>query len=298
VIKVLHPNIDKSVDSDLAAMRSMFITGRLVNRDRAELEEAFEEIRERLHEEIDYYQEAANLEFFKAALADVPHLRIPGTYPEFSTQRVLTMDRLEGATLDEFLETSDDDARQRAGHALAVSFHEMVHSLHAIHADPHAGNYLFEPDGTVGLLDFGCVRRYSQFWAADYARLGQLAVSRDREASLALCVKLGALTEERRPEAEELLWELLNIMCDPFRIHPYHAGSPEDRVQEQINGILPRILRYPEIRAPRELIYLNRALNGMYSLQRRLGVRCDYGAMFWEYSRRSIARAEGRLPAE
>lgn len=295
VVKVLHRGIDTSVDSDLSAVKSMLFTGRVLRRDRAEVEAIFAEIRERLHEELDYYQEAANIEFFRREMAAVENIRVPRTHPGWCTGRVLTMDHLPGVPLDNFMKFATRAARQRAGVALAESFHHMLYNLRALHADPHAGNYLFEPDGTVGLLDFGCVRRYDEFWVARYARSGRTAVALDRRATLALCEELGAILPKRRPEAEDILWEFCRIITDPFRVHPFEAGGPMDQVQEKVNRIIPRILRYPEIRAPRELFYLNRALNGMYSMQRRLNVVCDYGAMFDRYSRPAIIRAEGSL---
>jgi len=294
VVKVLHPNIERSIDSDLSALRSMFITGRVINRDKAEIEAVFEEMRERLHEEIDYYQEAANLEFFRASLSHMDGLRIPGTYPEQSTARVLTMDRLGGVPIDAFLEAAPEAAHRRAADTLADSFHEMVYELRAIHADPHAGNYLFEPDGTVGLLDFGCVRRYDEHWIANYARAGLTAVAGDRPQAMRHYIEMGCLLEEHRPEAADVLWEMIEIIVAPFQVGEYQAGSEEDRIQEKVNAIVPKILRYPEIRSPREFIYLNRALSGMYSMQRRLGARRDYGSLHHGYATRAVARAEGR----
>lgn len=294
VIKVLHPNIEKSVDSDLAALRSMFLGARIANRDREEVEQIFEELRERLHEEIDYYQEAANLEYFRAGLAGVEGVRVPGTYPSHSTARVLTMDRLYGQPIDGFVAEASPGVRQRAAEGLCISFHEMIYVLNAIHADPHAGNYLFEPDGTVGLLDFGCVRRYSEHWIADYARAGIAAVAGRRDEALGLCVTMGALSPDHPPEAAEVLWELVTYMVEPFRVGVYAAGGDGDRVQEKVNRVLPRVLRYPQIRAARELIYMNRALNGNYSMQRRLGARIDYGAVFERYATAALDRAAGR----
>ena len=38
----------------------------------------------------------------------------------------------------------------------------MAYVQRAVHADPHGGNYLFQQDGAIGILDFGCVKRYSK----------------------------------------------------------------------------------------------------------------------------------------
>ncbi|MEC7948035.1 MAG: AarF/ABC1/UbiB kinase family protein, partial [Myxococcota bacterium] len=169
VVKVLHDGIEDSVDSDLGALRSMLIAGRVLRRDKEEINAVFREIRARLSEELDYYQEAANLEYFRRALAGRSGVVIPATHPSHCTSRVLTMDRLTGAPLDDFLAQATPEARQRAGDTLVETFHDMVYRLRAVHADPHAGNYLFQRDGTVGLLDFGCVKRFDVYWMGRYA---------------------------------------------------------------------------------------------------------------------------------
>ena len=235
--------------------------------------------------------EADHLDFFSEGLSCVEGVRVPRPIREHCTQRVLTMERMPGVPLDEFLQQASPEARQRAGIALAESFHQMVYELRALNADPHAGNYLFTPDGEVSLLDFGCVRRYELEWIAQYAQVGRAAVDGDKDRVLTICERLGALAEGFSPEAGDTLWTLTDIMAEPFRHQPYRTGTASDTVQEQVNGMMTRIMRHPQIQIPPELLYINRALNGMYSMQRRLQVVCDYGALFSPYAQRAMERA-------
>ena len=78
---------ERSVATDVRAMRTLFVTGRLLGRDRQEVDQIFTEIQERLKEELDYYKEAANLELFHRELAHIDGLRIPRTYGEYCTDR-------------------------------------------------------------------------------------------------------------------------------------------------------------------------------------------------------------------
>ncbi|MCB9758523.1 MAG: AarF/ABC1/UbiB kinase family protein [Alphaproteobacteria bacterium] len=295
VVKVLHRHIEHSVASDLSALKTMFLTGRILQRDREEIETIFDEIRQRLEEELDYFNEAANLEFFRRAFRDIPGVRVPGTHPSHSGERVLTMDRLTGVPLEAFLESSDPRARQRAGLSLARMFFVSVYELGALHADPHAGNYLFEPDGTVGVLDFGCVKRFDEHWIADYARVAEHGIAGQRAPTMTLLRKMGGLNSDD-PRAEQALWDLVDLMAFPFRQGRYTAGSQEDSVQDRIQQLLPRLLRYPEIRTPRNMIYLHRALGGTYAMLRRLETTADWGRMAAPYHAAAIARAEGRAP--
>lgn len=294
VVKVLHRGVKDAVGADLGAMRTMFVTGRILRRDKREIEMIFDELRERLEEELDYYAEAANLEYFKAQLAHIPGLRVPGTIPSHCTDRVLTMERLGGVPLEQFLESADRKARQRAGLALVRAIHVMIYRLRAVHADPHEGNFLFEPDGTVGLLDFGCVKRFDLYWLADYCRLAKAGLAEDREQALQILRKMDSLCTDD-PEAADIIWQTAWTMCKPFRGGKLELGSPEDDATERIQRLTPRILRHPQgVRTTRDMIYLHRALGGIYAMGRRMHLEADFGAVAVPYLEACIAEAEGR----
>jgi len=295
VVKVLHRGIEASVDTDLMALKTLLVSGRVLRRNRSEIDNAFTEIRARLREELDYLQEAANIAIFHDLVGDDERIRVPRVHPGWSTERVLTMDRLPGMPLEIFLKTADPEARQRAGLTLGDLYFRMAMRLRTLHADPHPGNYLFEPDGRVGLLDFGCVKRFDEFWMANYARAGLAAMDGDREAALEACRDLGAWNGER--EAGDLLWQLLDIIADPFRQGEYTLGGHRDSIMERLRPVLRQFPLHPEIQVPRDLIYLHRSLVGLYAIARQLVVRADWGAILRSHAEHAIARAEGRLPA-
>lgn len=279
VVKVLHRGIDHSVGADLSALKAVFLSSRVLRRDRSEVDAIFDELRERLEEELDYLKEAENLDFFRRALAVDKAIRIPATVPSHCTRRVLTMYRLEGVHIDRFLETSSPQVQQRAGLTVARSFHRMLYEVHALHADPHPGNYLFEPDGTVGLVDFGCVKRLDRDWVRRYAQLAVAVIARDKPTAVQLGVALGSLAPGYRPEAADLMYDIADIMCDPFRRGPYTAGASDDNVQARLKALAPRAILYPELRSPRDMVFVHRALGGMYAMARKLKTRADWGVM-------------------
>jgi predicted unusual protein kinase regulating ubiquinone biosynthesis (AarF/ABC1/UbiB family) len=294
VVKVLHPGIEHSVDTDLNALRRLLVGSRVLNRDRREIDALFSEIRERLLEELDYYQEAANLAFFRELFHDDPAVQIPATHSAWCTDRVLTMDHLPGVPLDAFLEVASPEAKQRAGTTLARTFFRMTYGACALHADPHEGNYLFTPDGGVGILDFGCVKRFDEYWIADYARIAEAAFDGDVDEQLRINRKLGALTEDAGPEAEALLLDFIGAIAIRFKQGRVTLGGDPDPVAEQLKVLAPRFLLFPkQIHTPREVLYLHRALGGLYAMLRRLDARGDWGAMAREWHRHAIQRVDG-----
>lgn len=294
VVKVLHRGIEKSVDADLAALKSILITGRVLRRDRQEIDEVFAEIRERLHEELDYYQEAANLEAFHSSMAHIDGITIPKSHPSHSTERVLTMDRLTGRSLGDFVKTASPEAKQRAGDLLTVSFHDMFYRQRALHADPHGGNYLFRPDGGVGILDFGCVKRFDVYWVGHYAQMAHALVYKDRDTFIKEAGQIGIL-REGPAESQELLWRFGQTICHPLQVASYTCGVGDQDVMREVRHMTPQILRFPNLRSPREIVYLHRSLSGIYSMLRDLGHTHTYNATFTAYTRHAIRVAAGEI---
>lgn len=289
VVKVLYRDIEKSVASDLAALKTLMLAGSVLRRPREEVDALFDEVRERLVEEIDYLHEAENIRLFTEILGDDDRVRLPRVHTELSTKRVLVMDRLPGVPLAEFLESSSPQARQRAGETLGDTLFRMVYRHLLLHADPHPGNYLFEPDGRVGLLDFGCVKRFDPAWASTYARVGLCATNGDRAGCIHHARALGALTGQSA-EAEEVLWELCALIGEPFAAGRYTLGGHADSLLERIAPVTRKMLQNPEIRAPRHLLYMNRALGGTYTILKKLIVRADWGAIYRSHAEIAAAR--------
>lgn len=293
VVKVRHAGVDDSVRTDLLALRGLLVGSRVAQRSKAELDAIFDELRERLEEELDYLQEAANLHAYREVFGDDPRVRIPGVHHAQSTERVIVMDRLHGQPVHDFAATATPAARQRAGQTLAELYYEQAFDHRMLHADPHPGNYLFEEDGTVGILDFGCVKRFDEFWIGAYARAALAVLDRDREAALAACVDLGAWDGGDAGDADAL-WGFLDAMGTGFRDGRIRLSEGPSHI-EAVRPAARRLVLHPRVRAPRHLIMLHRSLAGLYTLSRTLETELDFGALLRHHAERAVARAEGRL---
>jgi predicted unusual protein kinase regulating ubiquinone biosynthesis (AarF/ABC1/UbiB family) len=94
-------------------------------------------------------------------LKPLPYVKVPGVFRQLSTDRVLTMSHLDGEPLMEFLAGKPTyEVRNLVGARLMALFIYQFHTVNAIHADPHPGNYLIDASGAIGLVDFGCVKKF------------------------------------------------------------------------------------------------------------------------------------------
>jgi predicted unusual protein kinase regulating ubiquinone biosynthesis (AarF/ABC1/UbiB family) len=175
-VKIQYPAMREAITSDFQALRAAGFAARMTGHLQ---ESVIREAERGILEETDYLNEAKNIEHFRKALAPLHFVRVPKVHPELSSDQVLTMSRVPGSRLQEFLKTNpSQELRDQLGAGLTRLFFFQLFRVQALHADPHPGNYLLNRDGTIGLVDFGCVkylkpevvRCYAQFWSREWTR--------------------------------------------------------------------------------------------------------------------------------
>ena len=172
VVKVRRPGVVAQIDEDLElltrlAMRAAQRSKKAMHYDILGLAAEFGRT---LCQELDYLREGHNAERFASNFAGDVSIHIPRVYWEATTSQVLTLERLRGVKVSELAELDaaglDRPALARAAALITL---RMVFEHGLFHADPHPGNFFVEPDGTIGLIDFGMVG------SVDTAARGRLA---------------------------------------------------------------------------------------------------------------------------
>ena len=201
-VKVQYPGVAEAVEVDL---RNLHLILRLVKRiaPGLDVKAVGGEIRERISEELDYELEAQNHRALERAFRDHPFAVVPKVHTRLSGRRVLVSDYLEGARFDEVKEM-DEATRDRYGEIVFRFFFDRERTL-MILGDPHPGNYLLMPDGRVGFLDFGMVRRVPIEHLERERALGRAIAGRDAACVHELMSELGYLPDPDEFPPEELL---------------------------------------------------------------------------------------------
>ena len=282
VIKVQRPNAESEMGKDLALMR-LFAkrAAGLESFDRViDLPAIIDHLSDSLARELDFTQEAQNLERMSEVLVPYARLRAPLVYRGFSTHRLLVMEQIIGVPL---LQAPRGPARSEAAHQLVESYYEQVLVAGFFHADPHPGNLLWSEDQIV-FLDLGMVGTLDahmrdmlgflllSFWHEDVAFLADVL--------LALAERSGTVDHDNlRSELAELMQRYRHAMLDQMQLGPMLT----DMTQLCIRN---------DIRMPASLALIGKALGQMQLAAAKLDPSIDpfkiAGTFFSRHLTRSV----------
>jgi predicted unusual protein kinase regulating ubiquinone biosynthesis (AarF/ABC1/UbiB family) len=242
---------------------------------------SLDEIDQRLQEEVDYHQEADHTEWFRTAL-QLEQIEIPEVHRQYSSKRIITTSRLSGQHLDQWLSGNPGQAeRNHFAQRLYDLFVHSFYGLNVLHADPNPGNYLFADDGTLGLIDFGCVRHFSKDFVSQMPQLLNAYLRQDAVAVLQHYRELGMIiddlsTAQQQQFYNDLLKPFGDWLTKPFRAGRFNfsiASSAYLKEGMEIFGQLRQIKKVDLI--ANEFIYFDRTLFGLYQIFERMEAEVD-----------------------
>ena len=283
-VKVQYPGVAASIKSDIRLVKPIAL--RVMGLNEAQVRPYLEEVETRLLEETDYALELRRGQEIAARCQELAHLEFPAYYPELSTGRILTMDWLPGQHLREFLATGPSQTvRNQLGQALWDFYQFQFNTLHQLHADPHPGNFLLRADhgGTLGVLDFGCVKDVPADVYHLFKDLLAAETLADPSRLAALLTEAGVLRATDAPALKSLylrtLQTSLELVGRPFRQATFDFGDPA--YMAALYALGDDLMADPELRKQREprgsehFIYLNRTYVGLFALLTELKAAID-----------------------
>jgi predicted unusual protein kinase regulating ubiquinone biosynthesis (AarF/ABC1/UbiB family)/nucleotide-binding universal stress UspA family protein len=155
VVKVQRPNAREEIEQDLALLEVFAekVSDRPGLRQVIDMGAVFEHLSSSLHRELDFRQEASNIERMRGVIESYERLAVPRVYGDLSTARLLVMEEIQGAPISR---APEGEARKEAARQLLESYYKQILSDGFFHADPHPGNLMWWND-RIYFLDFGMV---------------------------------------------------------------------------------------------------------------------------------------------
>jgi ubiquinone biosynthesis protein len=281
VVKVQRPNIQTLIETDLEIL---FDLARLIQERTPigaiyDLVEIADEFAITLRAELDFHREGRNADRFRANFAGEPYLHIPHVYWDYTTRRVLVLERIDGIKIDdiEALDAAGCNRNRIALNAARMIIKEVLEDGF-FHADPHPGNFAVMPGEVIGAMDFGMVGHLSHRARTDLIRLYVVAVRLDEEGIVDQLVRMGVVsgTVNRR----ELQRDVARLL------RKYHGVALTDiRAREVVEDIMPIAFRH-NLHLPSDLWLLGKTLAMMEGVGLKLVPEFDIFAVSEPYVRR------------
>jgi predicted unusual protein kinase regulating ubiquinone biosynthesis (AarF/ABC1/UbiB family) len=287
-IKIQYPGVGDSIKSDLKMVKP--IAFRLLDMNEKELEKYIKEVESKLLEETDYTLELKRSLEISEQCKHIPNLLFTKYYPEYSSKKVLTMDWLSGLHLDDFLRTNpSQEVRNKIGQAMWDFYDLQVHGLKAVHADPHPGNFILQADGTLGVIDFGCVKEIPEDFYLNYFALLMPELMQDQAIIKRIMLQQEIInksdSEATQAKITDAFVRMTGLLSTPFKEASFDFGN--NAYIDEIYALGEEVSKMDEIKKSKEgrgsqhALYINRTYFGLYSILNVLGAKVNTGIRNW-----------------
>lgn len=279
-VKIQYPGVAEAIRADLAntELLATFLrifasaTGTAIP---PNLRQTTREIAARIGEELDYRHEAANITAFSRLFRDHPFIRVPQVIPAASGNRVLTMTYLEGmdwATAQQ----ADQELKNMWAEVILRFLLGSYRHANLVHADPHCANYCFGLDGTVGFVDFGCVKLLPELQRRRVVLLARAVIDGRKHDVRDLMVESGFLVGDYTLTADEAYHWWAEVLYETLAAQPF--TFTRDTSRRAIRSILDvRSPQHPlrRISIPEDFVFFSRIAFSILGVCAQLGVTVE-----------------------
>ncbi|MCF6140574.1 AarF/UbiB family protein [Flavobacterium sp. K77] len=272
-VKIQYPGVANSISSDLAMVKPIAI--RMFNLQGKDSDKYFKEVEDKLIEETNYLLELEQSTEVVTACSKIDNLVFPSYYPEYSSEKIITMDWMTGKHLSEFTKiNTDQEAADKIGQALWDFYMYQIHVLKKVHADPHPGNFLVDGNNNLVALDFGCMKKIPMDFYIPYFELIDKKVINDAALFHDKLLELEILrqddTKEEMAYFTGMFHDLLSLFTKPFQEKTFDFS--DEKFFQSIGELGERFSKDTNLkkmngsRGSKHFIYMNRTFFGLYNL--------------------------------
>jgi len=272
-VKIQYPGVANSISSDLALVKPIAI--RMFNLQGKDSDKYFKEVEDKLIEETNYLLELQQSREVVEACSKIENIIFPNYYPEFSSEKIITMDWMTGIHLSEFTAINNNqEVGDKIGQALWDFYMYQIHVLRKVHADPHPGNFLVNDQNRLIALDFGCMKQIPEEFYVPYFELINKNVITDPKLFNEKLFQLEILRPDDSASEIEyftgMFHDLLSLFTKPFKEETFDFADVT--FFESIAKLGERFSNDTNLRkmngnrGSKHFIYMNRTFFGLYNL--------------------------------
>ncbi|OCC00362.1 ABC transporter ATP-binding protein [Labrys sp. WJW] len=284
--KLQYADMQSAVEADLSQLQVLFALHRRFD-PAIDTREIYQEIGERVREELDYRREAKHTALYRNAFATlgISDVRAPRVWPELSTGRLLTMDWLTGERILAFKE-AELPVRNRLAAAMFAAWWQPYAHIGIIHGDPHLGNYTVfseggEPSG-INLLDYGCIRIFPPAFVGGVVELYRGLLQGETERVVHAYETWGFKKLSKDLIETLNLWArfIFGPLLDD-RVRTIADGvAPSEYGRREAYAVHQALKQKGPVTVPREFVFMDRAAIGLGGVFLHLRAELNFHRLF------------------
>jgi predicted unusual protein kinase regulating ubiquinone biosynthesis (AarF/ABC1/UbiB family) len=276
-LKVQYPGIDDVIRADMKNLKgvlkllfSMFT--------RMDMEPVWQELNDRLLEELDYEKEAANMKRMARFFKNDKSVIIPKVIDKVSSRHVLGMELVLGISPDKL---SLNEYPQELKNAWAVSIVRLilqgVFHFRFLHADPNIANFSFLENGGIIVYDFGCMKEVPEHLSKGYVRLINTALKKDYHLIPQELKSIGVHRADGTPISLEMVSDFAEVFYEFIEPGVVYSFGDDHRIYERLQALgFKHISESMSLVFPKDIIFIDRTFGGHFGNLCRLNATADW----------------------
>ena len=282
-VKVQKPNVAEIVETDLNIMKFIANESDRFNTSlkHLNLPAVLHEFDKSIHKEMDFDNELMNIRHLNDNFIYNDKIIVPTTYPDYSTEKVLTMEYVDGIKLSEVISGNDPKYNKiLIADRIVRSYFQQLFLDGFFHADPHPGNIFVTEDNAICYIDFGMMGSLDEDFRQDLAELMIYFSDRNIDGLINQLIRMDILNEKTD----------INILkSDLNDLFAKYYGVELSRFNGIIEDLLFLMQKF-DVRLPNEFVLMARGLSMVENTGLRLDPDIDVVALLKPFARKLMVQ--------
>ena len=277
--KLQYPDMESIVEADIIQLSLIFSIYKKIDPS-INTQNIKKEISIRVREELDYNNERKNLKLYRSLLKNNMEVHIPNVIDSISTKKLISMEWLNGENLLNF-KSAKKEIRKRIAINMFNAWYIPFYKGAIIHGDPHLGNYTVRKDGSINLLDFGCIRVFRPEFVQGVIDLYFAILKNDTELAVNAYESWGFENISKK------LIEVLNIwakfLYSPLlenKVRKMQETNSTAYGAEIASKVHAELKKIGGVTPPKEFVFMDRAAIGLGSVFLHLDAEINWYKLF------------------
>ena len=282
-VKVQKTDVQEIVETDLAIMKFIANESDRFNTSfkHLNLPAVLHEFDRSIHKEMDFNNELMNIRHLNDNFKYNDKIIVPTVYPDYSTEKVLTMEYVEGVKLSEVIEGDDPKYNKiLIADRIVRSYFKQLFLDGFFHADPHPGNIFITEENAVCYIDFGMMGSLDEEFRQDLAELMIYFSDRNIDGLVNQLIRMDILNEKI---------DINLLKTDLNDLFAKYYGVELSRFNGIIEDLLFLMQKY-DVRLPNEFVLMARGLSMVENIGLRLDPDIDVVSLLKPFARKLMVQ--------